>query len=506
MRRFSRRAYALSSLAWLVFSMLSLCAITSPASAQIVADDPVHQQLLSDLLTYDRDAFEVSKTEGFVTRARPEAAKALKARFARIDVSVSDEQARAVVEQMMLRAKGRSPANIPPASLTLPFSDKHRTLHGHLAEVDIVASNPARYGFSKGNSISADGSIYSDGKVTGGWQSKCYATTEASRDGSIEGFAKFLREEYRVSSKQPYEAFIPRDQYESLRRAGVINEDGRFRDLADLRKRVDECVGRARSDGYDDHPLVKAALLKTGENAKGFTVDTMRQFQLRPQPDTYEGYRTRVAELPKQARIGKHTAPNAGRRAGKGTAITAALIAISADAYGASHTSPRAIEIAQSGAGVLSELEQLKRLPKPLKDGLSKLPRGVQKLFPSASSLSKVGRLAGKATAVITALLVSRDIYSYASGSTTVREFSAAMGSTAGGIGGGMAGVAIGAAIGGPFAPATAVIGGIAGGIAGAFFSESAVASYWDSLDDADRVYALELFKAKIRAAGFSAP
>ena len=286
----------------------------------------------------------------------------------------------------------------------------------------------------------------------------------------------------------------------------MISEDGRFRDLADLRKRVDECVGRARSVGYDDHPLVKAALLKTGENAKGFTVDTMRQFQLRPQPDTYEGYRTRVAELPKQARIGKHTAPSAGRRAGKGTAITAALIAISADAYGASHTSPRAIEIAQSGAGVLSELEQLKRLPKPLKDGLSKLPRGVQKLFPSTSSLSKVGRLAGKATAVITALLVSWDIYSYASGSTTVREFSAAMGSTAGGIGGGMAGVAIGAAIGGPFAPATAVIGGIAGGIAGAFFSESAVASYWDSLDDVDRVYALELFKAKIRAAGFSAP
>jgi hypothetical protein len=209
------------------------------AAAQIVATDPFHQQLLHEALVNDRDIFDVSKSEGFVTRASPEAADAIVAKFARI----------------LLRAKGRLPSKIDPSMLLAPYADDHRTLHGHLAEVDITQLNSERYRFSKGNSISADGTIYVGGRESGGWQSKCYATLSGSRDGIIEGFTKFLRLEYRSNSTAPYEGFIPRDQYDAMVRAGVIDQNGRFQDLADLRARMEDVSRPRRSGSCNSSPF-----------------------------------------------------------------------------------------------------------------------------------------------------------------------------------------------------------------------------------------------------------
>jgi hypothetical protein len=476
------------------------------AAAQIVATDPFHQQLLHEALVNDRDIFDVSKSEGFVTRASPEAADAIVAKFARMGVTVTPEQARAVLAQILLRAKGRLPSKIDPSMLLAPYADDHRTLHGHLAEVDITQLNSERYRFSKGNSISADGTIYVGGRESGGWQSKCYATLSGSRDGIIEGFTKFLRLEYRSNSTAPYEGFIPRDQYDAMVRAGVIDQNGRFQDLADLRARMEDVYDSMRRGGYDDNPKVKEALQQSQKLASQFTTETLRKLQFKPLPDTYDGYKNRVRQLPEQAQIGPHAASPPNQAKGR-AALVALFLSVTWEVGSLGIQPVRPIDLASAGLGMAQELDGVKRIPKSARSAIAKLPRSLQRLVPSAKNLSLAGKLAGRAAILVTVGVAAWDIISYSRGKISQRQFETAMGGTGGALAGGAGGAKLGALIGlsagGPLgASVGAVVGGIAGGLVGAFAAESLVSSYWSSLDEADRAYALELLKTRIRNAG----
>jgi hypothetical protein len=289
-----------------------------------------------------------------------------------------------------------------------------------------------------------------------------------------------------------------------MQRSGVIDQDGRFSDLADLRARVEGVYADARRGAYDTAPQVKQAILESEGFSKSFTVDTMRQLQFKPLPDTYDGYQRRVAELPMQAKIGPHAVAPSAAVKGR-AALFAALVSIAWDA-GTLRTNP--MEMAGAGVGAVQHLEDLRRMPKAVRDAISKLPRSLRSLAPQARGLATVGRFAGRAALVLTVAIASWDVYSYAYGQTSRRQFESSMAATAGGLAGGIAGAKVGALIGaagGPIGVAIgATVGGIVGGVAVAIGSEAAVGSIWSGMDEADRRFAIELVKERIRAAGMS--
>jgi hypothetical protein len=466
---------------WLLAALLAVKA--SPAHAQVVADDPVHQRVMHALVN-DPDVFPVTKSGGFVKGASPAAASALKARFKRLGVDADDIQAAALIDQVLVRSKGRVPSDIDAGTLLSPYKEGHKT-HGDLAEVDVHRIDPARYGFSKGNSVSADGSIYENGKIVGHWQSKCEQSLTGSRDGILKDFKTFLRKDYRIGAQTPFEGFIPKDQYDELLRTGVIDADGRFRDLSDLRSRV------MKSPGPDP--------------ARSLDPETLRQLQFKPLPKPYAEYPARMNSLARDAKIGAYThrsTPTATSRHVRGAALLAAVFELGSfrlsEADGLSTFS--------TAAAVMESTSTLKPSPRDAKRFVERLPQSARSLVPSSRSLGKVGRGAGVAGILITAGIVGWDIYKYSSGQMSTRDFQTSMASSGGGLAGGLGGAFVGAKIGvvgGPLGVAVgAVIGGAIGGLSGAFFGESVVGGYWASLDAEELEYSIRLIEDKIRRAG----
>lgn len=466
---------------WLLAVLVAVKVL--PAHAQVVADDPVHQRVMHALVN-DPDVFRVTKSGGFVKGASPDAASALKARFKRLGVDADDIQAAALVDQVLVRSKGRVPSNVDAGTLLSPYKEGHKT-HGDLAEVDVHRIDPARYGFSKGNSVSADGSIYENGKVVGHWQSKCEQSLTGSRNGILKDFKTFLRKDYRIGARAPFEGFIPRDQYDELRRTGAIDADGRFRDLSDLRAQV------MRSEGPDP--------------ARSLDTETLRQLQFKPLPKPYAEYPARVTSLARDAKIGEYTHRSTPTATSRQARVAALMLAVY-DIGSFRLSEADGLSTLSTVATVTESASSLKPSSRDAKRFFERLPKSARPLLPSSRSLGRLGRGAGAAGILITAGVVGLDIYKYSSGQMTKRDFQTSMASSGGGLAGGFGGAMVGAKIGvvgGPLGiTAGAIIGGAVGGFTGAFFGESIAAGYWASLDAEELEYSIKLIEDKIRRAG----
>jgi len=489
---------------WIAAALAS--SLVVDANGQVVVDDPNHQAVIRQLLQ-DQEVFPVTKSEGLIKGATPDAAELLRIRFRQRGIEVDSSQAEALISQLLLRGKGQVASRIDPAIALTPHASGHKGTHGDLAEVDISRTNPNRYGLSRASAMSADGSIYQDGRVVGHWQSKCTKTTVGSRSGVVEDFTAFLRKDYRSGGRTVYEGFVPRDQYQALLDSGVIDSDGRYRDIDELRNEINQNIDAARSGGRDDKPLIKEALLETGRRPSGLSDDTLRQLRFKPTPKTYEEYRAAVAELPKQAKVGEFAEPRIVSPSNRAMMIMSALLLVYE--FGTLQSKPLDTRTALGLAAATGEsASALNPSAKAVKRVAMKLPKSLRTSVPSARSLTRLGRVAGAAGIVITAAVVGYDILEYSRGNMTKREFQASMAGSGGALAaagtGAWAGAKIGA-FGGPWGVAIgATVGGIGGGILGAFAGEAAVSSYWQALDETELDYSIELLKQKIRAAGIN--
>lgn len=485
------------------------------ASPQVATEDPIHQRIAHQLLD-DDEVFFKSKG-GLVNAYAPDAALSLQRRYKLEGVEVSPEQARALVTHMMLRSSGRDPAAIDAAMLLAPYDKSFRNQHGFFQEIAISAADPAKYRLSKSNSLSADGTIYEGGKATGSWQSKCYLTLDGSRDGVVEGFTKYLAQDYRLEHGRRYEGFIPQDQYQALRASGAIDDDGRVRDLGKLRDEMSGVVeeaarGESRGEGqYAKKTKVRELILTTGSKLSSLKDTDLELLRFRPAPGTHASYKELAVINNKHGKLGEHAVPSPHtnpRLAGKARLVMAFPL-IAYDGATMNWRSLGAFDVAMTATSVAESAAMAPKLPKSAVRWVSRLPKGAAAYLPGGKSLGNIGKFAGKASAVLVAAIAVYYIYQYNSGTMSKREFTTSMGGLAGGLVGGVAGALAGAAIGtlvvGPIGTAIGMtVGTIVGAYCGAWASESLIDAYWSSLDADELAYTLELLRQKIRAAGIA--
>ena len=490
------------------------------ASPQVATEDPIHQRIAHQLLD-DDEVFFKSKG-GLVNSCAPDAALSLQRRFKLEGVEVSPDQAKALVTHMMLRSSGRDPAAIDAAMLLAPYDKGFTTQHGFLQEWAISSADPATYRLSKFNSLSVDGTIYEGGKATGSWQSKCYSTLDGSRDGVVEGFTKYLAQDYRLEHGRRYDGFIPQDQYEALRASGAIDDDGRVRDLGKLRSEMSGVVeeaarGESRGEGqYAKKTKVRELILTTGSKLSSLKDTDLELLRFRPAPGTHASYKELAVINNQHGKLGEHAvpSPHTNPRLAGTAGLVMAFALIAYDGYSLNWRSLGALDVAMTATSGAESAAMAPKLPKSAVRWVSRLPKGAAAYLPGGKSLGKIGKFAGKASAVLVAGIAAYYLYQYNSGTLSKREFTTSMGGLAGGLAGGFAGgfagakggAAVGFLGGGPPGAAIgwtigSIVGSLFGAICGAWASESSIDAYWSSLDTDELAYTLELLRQKIRAA-----
>ncbi len=481
---------------------LLMCMLCLPrpalASENWSPESPLHAELLK---AYAQD-LDVFPTSSGVVRQSLASPASLVSFLGRNGVQVDTPTAEVLALHIELVMKGRAPRDVEVQRLVTAFKPGSRGLHGHIAEIDLAKTNPEAR-FSSDGSQSTDLTFRgSDGRVLAYGQLKCSESADRSLKGVIEDYICFHRHDWAGKSSVPYRGYIPMDQFDQLRRDGVIDADGRFSDPRGVDSRVREVMSDLSGYGSRNRDALQA-----GANRLALGEDVRSPILIKPLPESRETYLQRAS-----AQNREYSSPKALRAAATSRptfARGAAALAIGAF-EGLNSRSPADVGLSASATvlGIAELGMPIKRVEMARTQRmLRKIPGWMRPELPKLSSMRSVGRLAVCIQIAIAGAFVGWDIYQYSNGSMTTRQFSRSMAQNGGGLGGalggGWVGGQLGAGIGGPFAIFTAAAGAAVGATLGAFIGSFVGGevndAVWASFDERELNMALELIRDKCR-------
>lgn len=427
--------------------------------------------------------------------------------LARHGIDLSDSDAATLLNELELTIKGRNPRKISPADLVMARRPGSTGLHGHFAEIDYVKSNPDYVNFSSDGSATTDVTQRNrKGKVAKYCQVKCRSTAAASLEGIVENWLKFHAKDRGGSAE--FVGVVPKDQFEALVKEGKVAPDGTVRDtemLSEIEGKVKDRVDKGK------YGATNQKLLQDGLAAK-----RSHPLKIAPLPKTYAEYTTDAAthqnNSTKSGSPLTQPAPTAKSSvavAGYGGAAALALLSLSQS---------RDLKTAflASAESMISILEQSKDFSGQQKYQVQRamraLPKWLKPSMPKVSTIRSVGRWAARAGAVVAVAFLAVDVYRYANGTMSTRDFASSSSQLAAGVAGGWlgaeTGLAVGASIGSIFPGAGtviggaigAVVGGVIGSFGGAWVASTGTSAVWASFDKQEIEYAIELIRERYRA------
>lgn len=481
------------------------------------AGNPHHQSALHSFLA-DDDAFQ-RLSDGKISRMSPGADGMLRAKLAQQGIKLGPAESKVLTEHLILVASGRHPRKLQPARLVRPYAHGSRGLHGFLAESVLMSSDESLH-FSRNNSISSDYTRRGgDGAVKAHGQVKCHSTLGRSRNGIIDSFIKFNRTAYHADSGKPFEGVIPKDQFDEMRMAGEIDDQGRVVDRDGLRRRITERVEWARSS-----PNVgstnRAAMIEGGARLAGASDTELDRLRFKPHPLEHAELVKRTNDL--QAKSHSSSSPlsvppdegpmaSSPPRMSRSGGLTALMVALAISDVGSLGTrglgSVRAVDVLAAGQSMLEPASQLNGSHKRAVQRLMKhLPKGLRMKLPPIERLRMVGRFAGRyGGPLVMAAILLYETYQFASGASSSRTYVESVSAMATGAAGWVVGAMIGGKL-GSIVPivgnvAGALIGGFVGAYIGASVGQALSDSVFDKLDEADLQLYIAAYKEQLRQA-----
>ncbi len=479
-----------------------LASSVASAGEQWDPNNRQHQAALQGW-TQNESVFETSGN-GLVRRSNA-SPDSLYEHLRRQGIDIGPGDATTVVTHADLSLKGKNPKSVPLGKLTKAWSPGNTGLHGHLAEIDLMKSND-KFAYSYEGSKSVDLTERGpDGKVKAYAQSKAMSTPGESLSGAVDNYVKHHQESWPGKFDAEFHAYLPKDQVEHLEASGVIDQDGRVKDPARMQEELDRVMKGAPSRGSENRKALESGMEhieKPGTKKATLVIKSL--------PETYGTYRQRAQRHEAASHGPKSPLIPAGAKAGKfvaGAGAGLAVVGLAQAIRGGGSFAQKGVSITQAALGV-AELSQTYngRAKQSVQRLLKRLPDWASVKVPKVETVRALGKWAVRGGAFIAAAMVAWDASQFARGRMTTRAFSGSLAGTAGALAGAFLGGNFGAAAGaatGPFAlicvPVFTCVGFLTGGVIGYWIPAKVNDAIWDSWDAAERKYALDLLRERIR-------
>jgi hypothetical protein len=462
-----------------------------------------------------RDAsIAAGRTGSFVGRIPENFATDLQRRCRSLGLELDDASARYLTTHAALKVAGSHPSRISNLLKPLAANDG---LHGWMGELAAIEGDKDLW-YSRNNSMRVDltrRDPSNSRRIVAYGQVKCRSTAATSFHELVRSFAKFHGSaDGRVFEAQrilPFECHLPADQFDELVQRGRIDPAGRPTDLAALRDRIERLQVSPSSKTGRLTP--SGELVVTGRDRIRKDPGLCDKLVFKPLPKTYDqlqvdarNYADATSKLLPADGIVDSPASRIGRRiaASSGLAgIALSLITVSAAPTGVG-------SISAAGGLARGAGDALKKVSGKQKLALQRVIRKLTPLkkfkMPKVNALRGAGRLAAGAAVAIEVGLAAYSTYGFIRGEVGKREFSTGLGGNAGGAAGALAGAKLGAMMGAPLGPAAAAVFAFGGALVGSFVGGAvggaAVDSYWNSLDEEELQFSVNLFRERLRDRG----
>ena len=462
----------------------------------------------------NKDLLVGGRSGRFIGRIPEDFATTLQQRCRSQGLELSDANARTLAQHAALKVSGTHPSRV--SNLLKPLA-ANSGLHGWMGELAAIEGDRTLM-YSRNNGMRVDLTRRDPANprnVVAYGQVKCRSSASKSYQELVRSFAKFHgTADAGAFARQkglPFECHLPKDQFDELVQRGMIDREGRPRDSAALRDRIERLQASPSSTTGKLTPT--SELVVTGKDRIRREPGLCDKLVFKPIPKTYGQLQTDARDyadatsklLPADGVI-ESPSSKVGRRIAASTGLVGIAIGLIS-----SGVAPTGVGIISTGGDVARGAgDALKKFSGKQKLALQRIIRKVTPLkrfkMPKVDALRGAGRFVGGAAVLLEVGLAAYSTYGFIKGEIGKREFTTGLGGNVGGAMGGAAGAKIGAMVGAPLGPvgvaAGALCGAIVGGYIGGEVGGAAVDGYWGSLDEAELEFSVELFRQRLRDRG----